>query len=95
MEEAYPKQFKNVIADAGYESEENYVYLHENGYTSYIKPQNHEQMKSGRKNGKIGKAENMAYDPEQDTYTCKIGRKLRPVGKAKITSKSGYVVELT
>ena len=31
MRKAYPLQYKNVIADAGYESEENYVYLKNNG----------------------------------------------------------------
>jgi hypothetical protein len=36
MRKAYPTQFKNVIADAGYESEENYVYLKDNGYTFHI-----------------------------------------------------------
>jgi len=27
MRKAYPFQYKNVIADAGHESEKNYVYL--------------------------------------------------------------------
>ena len=33
-------KFKNIIADAGYESEENYEYLFNNNYTPYINPQN-------------------------------------------------------
>lgn len=95
IEEAYPEKFKNIVADAGYESEENYVYLQENEYTTYIKPQNHEQMKSRSGKAKIGKPENMTYEPENDTYTCKIGRVLHPVGKSKRISKSGYVSNLT
>ena len=34
-------KFKNIIADAGYESEENYEYLFNNNYTPYTKPQNY------------------------------------------------------
>ena len=38
-------KFKNIVADAGYESEENYEYLFNNNYTPYIKPQNYEKQK--------------------------------------------------
>ncbi len=92
---AHSLKFESVVADAGYESEENYVYLQKNGYIPYIKPQNHEQMKSGRKTGNIGRSEYMTYNPEQDTYICKAGRVLRPIGKTKRKSKSGYAIELT
>jgi len=95
MRKAYPTQFKNVIADAGYESEENYIYLKDKGYISYIKPQNYEQMKTGKKSKSIGKPEYMEYDPECDTYKCVAGRLLRPIGKGKRKSASGYVSDLT
>ena len=84
-----------MVADAGYESEENYVYLQENDYTSYIKPQNHEQRKTKKEKSRIDKPENMTYDSENDTYTCAAGKVLRPIGKSKRTSRSGYVSELT
>nr|WP_055068983.1 transposase [Clostridium massiliamazoniense] len=34
-------KYKNIVADAGYESLENYRYTNENGYKSYIKPNNY------------------------------------------------------
>ena len=37
----YFKYFK-IVADSGYETEENYVYVKENGQLSYIKPANYE-----------------------------------------------------
>ena len=37
---------EKIVADAGYESEENYVYLAENKLTSYIKPSNYEKLKT-------------------------------------------------
>jgi transposase len=94
MRKSYPSQFKNVIADAGYESEENYVYLKSKGYTPYIKPQNYERMKS-RKPKDIGKPEYMEYDPDQNAYKCKAGRLLKVVGVGKRKSNSGYISDIT
>ena len=39
-------KFKNIVADAGYESEENYEYLFNNNYTPYIEPQNYAKQKT-------------------------------------------------
>ncbi len=37
--------FERIIADAGYESSENYLYLEENGQECFIKPTNYEISK--------------------------------------------------
>lgn len=95
MAQSYSDRFKNVVADAGYESEENYMYLRTNKYKSYIKPQNYEVMKSRKSTKNIGKYENMEYIEECDTYICKQGKKLKPIGKSKRSSKSGYISDLT
>ena len=34
-------KYKNIVVDTGYESLENYRYLNENDYKSYIKPSNY------------------------------------------------------
>ena len=39
------RKFENIIADAGYESSENYLYLEENEQNCFIKPQNYEISK--------------------------------------------------
>lgn len=39
-------KYKNITADAGYESEENYLFLEANGQLSYIKPANYEISKT-------------------------------------------------
>lgn len=89
------RRHANVIADAGYESEENYQYLAANGQVSYIKPQNYEksQTRAYQKNGFI--RENMPYDEENDRYTCPAGKQLNPVGKKTRKSKSGHKAEVT
>ena len=38
MEEHLSFHYRDIVADAGYESEENYLFLEENGQTAYIKP---------------------------------------------------------
>ena len=91
----FPYQFKNVIADAGYESEENYLYLEQNKHNPYIKPQIYEQWKKKNFKNLIGKRENMDYDSENNTYTCNQGRKLAAIGIGKRTTKSGYEAQIT
>jgi len=38
MENGLSRRYKNIVADSGYESEENYLYLEENQRTCYIEP---------------------------------------------------------
>lgn len=67
-------KYKNITADAGYESEENYLFLEANGQLSYIKPANYEISKTRKYKNDIGKIENMEYDVKKDIYTCKNGK---------------------
>ena len=76
LEKKHKKKYEKVTADAGYESLDNYLYLEENGQISFIKPQNHEQVKTKKYRSQIGRMENMAYDEETDTYICAMGKKL-------------------
>ena len=95
MESHLKTRYENVIADSGYESEENYLHLEEQGQTYYIKPQTYEQWKKKSFKRDISKRENMIYDSEKDEYTCSAGRCLNPVGVTYRTSESGYRSEVT
>lgn len=95
LESKLPKKYKNIVADAGYESEENYVYLLENEYTSFIKPQNYESKKKKKFKNNISKRENMDYDEKNDYYTCYNRKVLMPIGEKSRKSKSGYKSKLT
>jgi transposase len=86
--------YENIIADSGYESEENYLYLEENKKKCYIKPQTYEIWKKKSFKNDISKRENMEYDSEKDEYTCHNGKKLRPVGNTHRTSATGYHSEI-
>lgn len=88
-------KYKNITADAGYESEENYLFLEANGQLSYIKPANYEISKTRKYKNDIGKIENMAYDESSDSYTCRNDKKLTADHVRHSRSKSGYVSEKT
>lgn len=82
--------YENIIADSGYESEENYLYLEENKQNYYIKPQTYEKWKKKSFKNDISKRENMRYDAEKDEYICHNGKQLKPVGITHRTSATGY-----
>ena len=95
MERHLPFKYAEVVADAGYESEENYAFLLENGQFSYIKPTNHEISKTQRYRKDISRAENMAYDKERDVYICHAGKELAVLYEMNPKNESGYRRKIT
>ena len=90
MELHLPFKYQEIVADAGYESEENYLFLEGNGQLAYIKPQNYEISKTRKYGQDIGRAENMEYDEESDCYYCKNGQALDVQYEKKEKTTSGY-----
>ena len=84
--------YKNVIADSGYESEENYMYLKKHRQNPYIKPSNYEQSKKRNYKLKYGKVENMIYDQENDEYICHNNRRLKFIKNTKYETATGYEI---
>lgn len=95
MEDKLKTRHQNVIADSGYESEENYLYLENHEQTIYIKPQTYEKWKKRSFKNDISKRENMIYDSVKDEYTCHNEKQLKSVGTFQKTSASGYKSEVT
>ena len=79
------------MADAGYESLENYLYLDSTDQVCFIKPTNYDQKKSKKFQKQIGRVENMAYDPEKDCFICAQGRKLT-LSRERTEEKDGQLV---
>ncbi|MBB2183495.1 IS1182 family transposase [Lachnospiraceae bacterium MD1] len=94
-EEYLKFKYKKIIADAGYESEENYLFIESNGQTSFIKPANYEISKTRKYQQDIGRIENMDYDKEEDAYICRNGKKLNVEYIKHSKSKTGYMSEKT
>ncbi len=95
MEKHLPFKYTEVVADAGYESEENYLFLEENGQLAYIKPQNYEISKTRKFKNDISRVENMDYDEGSDLYTCRNGKQLLYQYERKEKTATGYVRKVT
>ena len=85
-------KYKNITADAGYESEENYLFLEANNQIVFIKLANYEISKTRKYKNDIGKIENMEYDKISDFYTCKNNRKLTVSHIRHNKTKTGHAV---
>lgn len=90
----------NVIADAGYGSEENYSYLAQQGVQSFIKYNTfHLEQKKRRKQNRFllalaaqaQVASQFPYDPETDTFRCPADRSLIYRRTRTYTTDNGYL----
>ena len=91
LESGYGRLADHIVADAGYDSEENMDWIEKKGSTVCIKPREYEYRKTSAFKKKIGHRSNMVYDTDSDTYTCAKGRKLHFVTEKKQRDRdSGY-----
>ena len=93
LETLHGRKIEHVVADAGYDSEENLAWMERNGYLSVIKPKTYEVNKKRSYAKQIGRAENMEYDEDKNEYICAKGRRLRYVGTTAQKNSSGYMRE--
>lgn len=91
IEKSLGFKYTNIVADAGYESEENYLFIEENGQVAFIKPVNYEISKTLKYKKDISRAENMYYDSVNDCYICKNNNQLTVSGERTYTTASGYL----
>ena len=91
MESYLRFKYSEIVADAGYESEENYLFIESNGQTAYIKPQNYEISKTRKYKKDISRRENMEYHEDRDSYICRNGRELTVTNERRSKTTSGYV----
>jgi transposase len=95
FEEAYGKQSREVVADAGYGSEENYEMLEDKGITAYVKYNyfHAEQKRKMKSNPFL--VRNLFYNKEQDFYVCTMGQQMEKSGMGKRISANGFESEVT
>lgn len=90
FEKTYQKQSKEVVADAGYGSEENYEMLENKEITAYVKYNYfHKEQKRKMKNDPF-LVQNLYYNQKQDFYVCPMGQRMEKIGIGKRTSSNGY-----
>ena len=86
-------KYTNIVADAGYESEENYLFIEANQQISFIKPSNYEISKTHKYQQDIGRIDNMTYFEDDDYYVCQNNKQLQMEYVKHSKSKTGYESE--
>ncbi len=90
FEQSYQKQSKEIVADAGYGSEENYEMLEQKEVTAYVKYSYfHKEQKRKTKNNPF-LVQNLFYNVQEDFYVCPMDQRMENIGTAKRTSSNGY-----
>jgi transposase len=82
---------RNIIADAGYGSEENYGYVKDNKIGNYIKYNNFDYEKTNEYKKKIFLSDHFEYNKKQDEYICPSGQILDFNGLKETKSETGYI----
>lgn len=95
FEQAYTKQSNEIVADAGYGSEENYELLEKKEVEAYVKYNYfHMEQKKKMKNNPF-LVQNLFYNSKQDFYVCPMGQRMEKVGQGKRRSSNGYESQVT
>jgi len=89
---------ENVVADAGYGSEENYAYLEQHALGNFIKyntfyQDTHHYRKPELKRKHQFRAEHFEYDPEKDEFICPAHQRLTFRYASRYTTDNGYVTD--
>lgn len=90
FEDAYGKHSKEIVADAGYGSQENYEMLDDKGIEGYVKFNNfhYEQKKKVKQNPFL--PDNLFYNQQEDYYVCPMGQRMERINDEIRISKNGY-----
>ena len=86
----YGMYSREIVADSGYGSEENYEFMFTNGMTPYVKYNmfHVEQKRRYRNNPFL--VSNLFYNPDGDFYVCPMGQKMEFIRQEKRYTASGY-----
>ena len=70
------KSYRDIVADAGYESVRNCLYLEQHSQNCFIKPISYEKQKTKKFKSQFWRVENMEPLEHEDGFLCAGGRKL-------------------
>jgi transposase len=91
FKDLYGKQSAEVVADAGYGSEENYGYLEENNIEHYVKfNMFHAEQKKKFKDDP-SKVENLHYNAQEDYFICPMGQRMCFIAEYQKANHHGFV----
>jgi len=94
LEQTLGQMPEDLIADAGYGSEENYQFLEENEVEAFVKYNYFHKEQSEKWKQDPHRIENLYYNQQQDCYYCPMGQPMTFVQDKTITSVNGYKQKL-
>lgn len=86
----YGQHSREIVADAGYGSQQNYEYMFDKGMIPYVKYNyfHKEQTRAFRNNPFL--QQNLKYDPATDQFTCPAGKSMVQISCKNPQSELGY-----
>ncbi len=86
----YGMHSREIVADAGYGSQQNYEYMFGKGMIPYVKYNyfHKEQTRAFRNNPFL--QQNLKYDPSTDQFTCPAGKSMVRISGKNPKSELGY-----
>lgn len=93
VEKMLGKLPENIVADAGYGSEENYDYLEKKGVNSYVKYNTFHIERTKKFKQDAFRVENFPYDEETDEFICPASRRLTYLETKQFKTEHGYETE--
>lgn len=97
FEELYGTMPAELVADAGYGSEENYEYLDQNQIEAFVKygQFDKEQKRKSHTWEDAFCVDNLFYNKDLDCYYCPMGQRMTFIGTTTEKSEAGYPRELS
>ena len=87
----YHRYAKTVVADSGYGSEENYLFMDVHNMEAYVKYNYFHKEQRLRYTPNPFSPASLYYNKEQDFYVCPMGQHMRRIGMKRSITSNGFV----
>ena len=87
----YHRYTKTVVADSGYGSEENYLFMDVHNMEAYVKYNYFHKEQRPRYTPNPFSPASLYYNKEQDFYVCPMGQHMRRIGMKRSITSNGFV----
>ena len=87
----YHRYAKTVIADSGYGSEENYLFMDVHNMEAYVKYNYFHKEQRPRYTPNPFSPASLYYNKEQDFYVCPMGQHMKRIGMKRSITSNGFV----
>jgi transposase len=95
FEQAYHTQSVEIVADAGYGSEQNYELMEAKGIDAYVKYNYFHKEQKRKQQANPFLVQNLYYNEDKDFFVCPMGQHLEYTGKGKRRSSNGYEAQVS